>query len=235
MSFAKIPRQYKAPMDFVRVAGTVDCIATLKKFNKIYVLDFKTAKDDYPEYRLQGAKYREMWGDGAQGNGIVILDKETGYPRFHDHSDTYPQDARAFNHLLDFWHNRYSDKLKKGHVPSVTEVLKICDKSGPLMWWAVNCMRDYLFEKIDNYGNETDMLKTDLIPLVEEARKNFRSVSQKALDVGTEDHTAIEKYLKTGKEPKIDNEQALAGFMAFLEFEEEYGLEPIEIEKVLYG
>lgn len=229
MSFGKAVRQYRAP-DGTRCAGTRDIRAYLKKLNGIWDLDFKTSKDDYPEYRLQTAKYRSMQ-PGADGNGIVILDKETGYPRFVDHSETYEQDLAAFNHLLDFWWNRYGHKIKPGHVPSVTEVLKVLDKSGPLMWWAVNCMRDYLFEMI---GTGRTITTSD----VEEARRNFRKVSQKALDVGTEVHAAIEQYLKTGKESKvvcIENEQVVAGFVAFLEFEEEYGLEPIEIERVLYG
>jgi hypothetical protein len=232
MTFAKIPRQYRVPAG-IRCAGTVDFIGILHKLNGIYVLDFKTAKDDYPEYRLQTAKYRTMYSNDdvnlVDGNGIVILDKETGYPRFYDHSDTFESDLEAFNHLLDFWWNRYSDKLKNGHAPSVTEVLKICDKSGPLMWWAVNCMRERAFEL---YERKPDW---DFHAIIEDARKNFRRVSQKALDVGTEVHKSIEIFLKTGKEPKIDNDQVLAGFLAFLEFNEEYGLEPIEIERVLYG
>ena len=70
---------------------------------------------------------------------------------------------------------------------------------------------------------------------LEDARMNYKNVSQEALDVGSEVHAAIESYLKTGKEPNIEHEQVLAGFVAFLEWFDEHQLFPLALEETVYG
>ena len=70
---------------------------------------------------------------------------------------------------------------------------------------------------------------------LEDARFNFRNVSQDALDIGSAVHDSIEHYLKTGKEPKIEHEQVLAGFVAFLEWKDENKLFPLALEETVYG
>jgi len=241
MAIKKTKGRYKSPNGKIRCAGTLDYKGYLRKLgNDIWILDWKSAKDDYPEYRMQTAKYREMDGEATR-NGIVLLDKETGFPKFIDHSDTYEQDIARFNLLLDYWYLTYKDNLKDGHVPSPTEVLGILDKPA-LIWWAVNCMRDYLFDGINERqsshpDNEIDDLlfsSEELFGLIEDARKNFRKVSQKALDIGSTIHDLIPAYLNSGIEPKIEQEAILSAFIAFLEFKEEYGLEPIDLEKTVY-
>jgi len=237
----KTKGRYKSPNGKIRCAGTLDFKGYLRNVLNIpdfpnpnpddkWVLDWKAAKDDYPEYRMQTAKYREMDGEATR-NGIVLLDKETGFPRFIDHSDTYEQDIERFNLLLEYWYLTYSDRLKDGYVPSPTEVLGILDKPA-LIWWAVNCYRDYLFEQWKDLGmlinHET------FCGWVEDGRKNFRQVSQKALDIGSTIHDLIPAYLMSGVEPKIEQEAILSAFIAFLEFKEEYGLEPIDLEKTVY-
>jgi len=241
----KTKGRYKSPNGKIRCAGTLDFKGYLRNVlnipdfpnpnpDDIWVLDWKSAKDDYPEYRMQTAKYREMDGEATR-NGIVLLDKETGFPRFIDHSDTYEQDIERFNLLLEYWYLTYSDRLKDGYVPSPTEVLGILDKPA-LIWWAVNCFRDYLFEKIPSLPwDDKSAANNAIYGLVEEARKNFRQVSQKALDIGSAIHDLIPAYLLSGIEPKIEQEAILSAFIAFLEFKEEYGLEPIDLEKTVYG
>jgi len=251
----KTKGRYKSPNDEIRCAGTLDYKGYLRKLgDDIWILDWKSAKDDYPEYRMQTAKYREMDGEATR-NGIVLLDKETGFPRFIDHSDTYEQDIERFNLLLEYWYLTYSDRLKDGYVPSPTEVLGILDKPA-LIWWAVNCYRDYMFEEspkieetvwIENkayprdengmptcYITDKVIFPSKLHPLIEDGRKNFRQVSQKALDIGSAIHDLIPAYLMSGVEPKIEQEAILSAFIAFLEFKEEYGLEPIDLEKTVY-
>ena len=242
----KTKGRYKSPNDEIRCAGTMDFKGYLKNVlnipdfpnpnpDDIWILDWKSAKDDYPEYRMQTAKYREMDGEATR-NGIVLLDKETGFPRFVDHSDTYEQDIARFNLLLEYWYLTYSDRLKDGYVPSPTEILGILDKPA-LIWWAVNCMRDYIFEwaqKEMQEGGQPIFIE-QVFSITEEARKNFRSVSQKALDIGSAVHDLIPAYLLSGIEPKIEQEAILSAFIAFLEFKDEYGLEPIDLEKTIYG
>ena len=68
---------------------------------------------------------------------------------------------------------------------------------------------------------------------LDNARMNYRDVSQDALDIGSEVHACIESYLKTCKEPKIENEQVLAAFVAFLEWKDEVNLEPVYLEQTV--
>ena len=97
-------------------------------------------------------------------------------------------------------------------------------------------MEEYLFEKIDKYEtHEATELYDFIYRMIPEAKKNFRKVSGKELARGSKVHSLIESYLRTGIEPNIEDENVLAAFLAFLEFKDEYGVEPIEIEKTLYG
>jgi len=109
-------------------------------------------------------------------------------------------------------------------LPSVTTIISDCtDKSGPLTQWAANCVVDWIKQNC----HENPIIAPSKCYLVFEnelqhARVNFRDVSQEALDVGSCVHNAIETYLLTGKEVKIENDQAIAGYLAFLEFAEQH-------------
>jgi hypothetical protein len=65
--------------------------------------------------------------------------------------------------------------------------------------------------------------------------KNFREVSQKALDIGSDTHTAIEEWLKFGREPLDPRPEVLAAFVAFLEFWDLHKMEAIKIEHQVLG
>lgn len=243
MALRKTPRQYKSPGDEYSYAGTTDLVCKLD--GKVTVVDFKTGtkpkdKNGYPEWPLQTAAYRHALVSTYQpvASGVLHLDKEKGMPTYFDYTSTYDTDLEAFLFLLKFWQNRNSDKLKDGHIVSVTEALSILDKSGPLMWWAVNCMRDRFYELMKDFtGARSGISFTDaqVVGWIEDARKNFRKVSQKAMNIGSAVHTAIENYLRTGIEPKIENDQILAGFIAFLEFQDQHNLKPLDLEVTIYG
>ena len=113
------------------------------------------------------------------------------------------------------------------------------DKSGPLTQWAANMTVEWVKVNCDFFSGQPANYEKAYYEVTEEqlndARFNFRNVSQEALDVGGGVHDAIEYYLKTGKEPKIEHDQILAGFLAFLEFKDEYKLEPIALEETVYG
>ena len=118
--------------------------------------------------------------------------------------------------------------------PSSTTITGQLDKSGPLTWWAAGCAADYVIEKINAAKAQTFKAAT-VIQFAELARKQFRAVSSQAADIGTAVHKAIEHYLKTGREPKIDNDEILAGFVAFLEWADKYKLEALKTEITLFG
>ena len=84
-----------------RYGGVCDWICTLD--GKKYVIDFKVAKDFYPEHYYQVAAYRGA-DPTIEGCGILRLDRETGLPEWNDTSDRYELDIVVFNTLVDLWY-----------------------------------------------------------------------------------------------------------------------------------
>ena len=130
--------------------------------------------------------------------------------------------------------SRYEIGDKK--LPSVTEIISdSTDKSPALTYWSANCVVEWIKQNCeayrDSFGAEYHMCEGDL----DNARTNFREVSQTALDVGSEVHDAIEKYLQSGKEPKFDNEQAENGFAAFMEWADSHKLKTNHCELQVIG
>lgn len=119
---------------------------------------------------------------------------------------------------------------KNGHqYPRVTSITGQLDKPA-LTYWAANCACDYILQEM---SAETTM--EGLSSIIESARKNFRSVSYQALDIGSAVHEAVERYLKTGVEPQAPSEEVLSGFLAFLEWQDKHELLPIATEQTLYS
>ena len=123
-------------------------------------------------------------------------------------------------------------------LPSVTTIISDCnDKSAALTNWAAaqacewiraNCKDDM------NWGSEErfyEVYEDDLT----NAAKNFREVSQKALEIGSMTHAAIEEWLKTGKEPQNPLPEVTNAFLAFLEFFDAHKMKTLEIEFSVYG
>ena len=129
-------------------------------------------------------------------------------------------------------------KRDGNRYPRVTSITGQFDKSGPLTSWAANSACDYILDEINVRTTEDGgewIEPGDLWPIIEAARKEFRRVSTKALDIGSAVHTAIEHYLKTGQEPPNPSEQILSAFLAFLEWADEYQLNPLQTEMTLFG
>jgi len=124
--------------------------------------------------------------------------------------------------------SRYYKKEGK-ELPSVTTITGQLDKPA-LMIWAANCAVDYIIE-----GYNKDLSPDEVLNLAEVARKNFRKVSQKALNIGSQVHHAIENHILTGREPHDPQDEVLSAFIAYLEWREKYEVEPIKTEHTLYG
>lgn len=120
--------------------------------------------------------------------------------------------------------------------PSVTTVLGILDKSSALIPWGINMALEYLRQNgVTKTGSFKTKEGTFLVneDLLQEAKKNYRTVSKEALDIGSAVHDAIECYIKHGKDktkeeiyskPDMSGEQKEAidnAFIAFLEWESE--------------
>ena len=133
---------------------------------------------------------------------------------------------------------KMNDPGGKNVIPSVTEIIGDCtDKSGALTQWAANMCKEWVIENCEWDTWEDDISEgwftvrdTDL----NDMRFNFKKVSQKALDIGSEVHNAIEKHLQ-GKIFRLSTTEAKRAFGAFLAWADEHNLKPIHLEQTVYS
>ena len=132
---------------------------------------------------------------------------------------------------------RQDDPKGKNVIPSVTEIIGDCtDKSAPLTQWAANMTVEWIRENHLPLNDDDGIYYEVDDSKLNEARFNFKKVSQKALDIGSTVHNAIEQYLKHGDESYMDLEgEAFNSFNAFLQWSEEHNLKPISLEQTVYG
>ena len=123
--------------------------------------------------------------------------------------------------------------------PRCTQIISDCtNKGGGLTQWAANCCVEWIegeceWTTYDENGNEGFIVTEEDL---NKARFAYKTVSETALDVGSEVHNAIEKYLRDGDESYMDLEgQAFNAFCAFLEWKEENNFVHIEGERTVYG
>jgi hypothetical protein len=123
-------------------------------------------------------------------------------------------------------------------IPSVTTILDILDKPA-LVTWAAKMTSEYAFEKFaHNFPKDI----SDVHMVLDDAKKNFRAISEKAKDIGSETHELIEKHIKSvlrkesidvTKDKVIKNEVQNA-YLAFLQWEGDNGVEWHESEKNVF-
>lgn len=91
--------------------------------------------------------------------------------------------------------HRYTVTDEKGirNVPSVTTILSVIDKSGPLTQWAANMTSEYIRAAV-RPGLRYDEIQ--LGEIIESARFNFRRMSRQAKNVGQLAHEWVEGYLR---------------------------------------
>lgn len=105
-------------------AGTTDIIADINGHR--FLIDFKTSKAVYDEYRMQAGAYRqaynEMYQEPIHNVGILRLDKETGAPDFTDVTTGLERWTTAFNELIHVYYALKKRRLKNN--PFVKEYWK---------------------------------------------------------------------------------------------------------------
>lgn len=133
----------------------------------------------------------------------------------------------------------YNYKGRK--LPSVTTITGQLDKPA-LIPWALKCMAQYIerdfqsFLATTNHNEESFILDyKELMDTLERAKKEYRTVAQDALDIGSAVHHAAENYLIHGKEPLAPSDEVTSGFLAFLEWMDEHRVEVIKTEYTVYG
>jgi hypothetical protein len=253
MAFGQDGRFYEVPeeLGFKPVyAGRTDILTGIQgewsgvEFDGVYLGDYKTGKKPasnagYPEWPLQLALYsngiEKTYGDKVDGEIIFHLDKFTGIPTVYDYSDNHARHLESGQRLVDFYHSFKSATIERnGGIPSVTTILKVLDKPA-LPPWAANCVKDYVIAKMQT---RPSIGRIELFELLEEARKNYRSVSSTAMDVGTRVHDLIEQYLTQGKEPtkrELFNKEVKAAWDAFMDMWSTLTTEVIRVEAKIYG
>jgi hypothetical protein len=141
---------------------------------------------------------------------------------------------------LDFEQKGHSytvtDERGSRHVPSVTQILGVIDKSGPLTQWAANMTSEYIRSAI-RPGLRYDEIQ--LGEIIEQARFNFRTVSRGAKTVGQLAHEWIEAYLRarlqgTPELPLPINEQASKACRAAAAWIDQH-FKPMAMEHRLYS
>ena len=143
---------------------------------------------------------------------------------------------------------RQDDKGGKNVIPSVTEIIGDCtDKSAPLTQWAANMTVEWIRENHLPLNDDDGIYYEVDDSKLNEARFNFKKVSQKALDIGSEVHKLIEAYLLTIMKSNCMSVAIMHGFIqdarpevnnafnAFLQWKEEHNLKPIALEQTVYG
>jgi hypothetical protein len=95
--------------------GTCDAVATVNGVR--YLVDFKTSKAVYDEYRLQLAAYREaynlMFPDKYLEHVAVLrLDKATGEPEWRDLDSNLLHNLRTFKVLTTLYYVQKKRRLK---------------------------------------------------------------------------------------------------------------------------
>lgn len=116
-------------------------------------------------------------------------------------------------------------------LPSVTTVTGQLDKPA-LVQWAANCTADYVHSELMRDKTYT---YDELSSILESAKKNYRKVSAKAMDIGSAVHAAIERYLNLGQEPEAPSDDVLSAFLGFLDWMSEHKVETIHAEQTVYS
>ena len=96
--------------------------------------------------------------------------------------------------------------------------------------WATKCVIEWIKENCDK-KEEFYQFHEDDLPT---ARWYYKSISQRAMDIGTEAHDAVRMFLVANKKPVGLSDSAQKSFDAFLKFYKEHKMETIKTEERLF-
>lgn len=127
--------------------------------------------------------------------------------------------------------SRYYNKEGK-KFPSVTTIISDCtNSSNALVQWAANQAIKWIKENCKQPADDKFYVTPDDL---DKARFEFRNISKKACDIGSEIHNAIEKHLQ-GKDYALTTKRAERSFQAFLDWQKEVDLKPVKLEHTVWG
>ena len=117
-------------------------------------------------------------------------------------------------------------------IDGVTSVVHIVDKSGPLMYWAVNQAMNYLKNNLKP-GKALDEI--EIGELLEEASKQHRILKNRAASIGDLTHEYIGKAMKGERLKMPVNKQIRNGIKAFAKWAKENKFKPKLVERKVYS
>jgi len=217
------------------------------------LIDWKSSKGIYDEYRIQVAAYAEAYNLKALAEGrplvervgVLRLDKETGAPEYCDCTEGMEERFKAFAAVREYFRimiepgasgkRFYAYEDRK--FPSVTTILGCLDKPA-LVQWAANSTVEHIESILPELANANP---DQVAALLKSAKTAFRRTSKKACDIGTLVHDMIECHLSGGMPESLLDEvgktvkdKATNSFLAFLEWKDQVHLEPVALEHTVY-
>jgi hypothetical protein len=206
----------------------------------IWLIDRKSSTGVYDEMKIQVCTYSKMEDNGVTRAGVLRLDKETGMlddPPVVEVTDEIETRWRAFLGLREYYRYALEPKAKQDRwyphngkkYPTITTILGCLDKPA-LTQWSANMTVEYI------RMNLKDMTSDEQIEYhLKKAKTAYRTMSKKAMDIGSIVHDAIHAHLSGAKPEPIlgDNDKATNSFLAFLQWADQVKLKPIALEKVL--
>lgn len=155
---------------------------------------------------------------------------------------------------INFYPNSHRYKLieldgeeRKDWLKSPSKIVGMKDKSGPLIWWAVNCFQDKVIEEMRDGVNFT---KDDVLAMLEMGKKAHTERRDKAADVGSVIHKYAQHHADMGGVEDVqgfddvidfadltesDQKKARSGQKAFDEWYEATGAETVKSEFLVYS
>lgn len=149
---------------------------------------------------------------------------------------------------LNEGNHRYTVNGK--YATGVTTILGVIDKSGPIKFWAVGLMEDFLIKKlvgnIDEDFEPNDVIRKEfgmlaLIQSIEEAAEQHTLFLKDAANVGTQAHGWCEEYIKAKlakKSTKIEmpeDPRVIVAVAAFLDWEKKHKVKFVSSERLVYS
>lgn len=140
--------------------------------------------------------------------------------------------------ILDARHRywKVDDDGSKTRIPGVTTVIGQLDKPA-LIGWAAKITARYLIDRIpDIVAGNLVLSPEDAEKLFYQAKNEPNRLKEEAGAIGTQAHTAVEYYLKTGRIPKGATEPVQQAIGAFVSLHAEMGWgEVLASEQLLYS
>lgn len=132
--------------------------------------------------------------------------------------------------MFDDEKHKYWDE-KGFPLVSTTGATKVLDKPA-LLGWVAKEMGKFMQK---NWNVTKQWTEEEKIALIDRAKKEYKFISKKAANIGTEIHEWVSDWI-LGRKPEMpDNEKVVNGITAFLKYQKEHKPEWLLSERLVYS